>query len=572
MHRIGSDLLSPNPKRACTEVTQAAAPITFDFVPHDLIRSNILLFATPKDCLSFGRTCTTFYTMCKDDHFWHDVFATTFKGVSRLAKDLSWQEECKLQCLFVCNLLQGRYTSKTVSITGPTASCFAVAGDGRLIIGNQAGQIKILTNANTDEWRLLGLSRTLSSIDTLLCENHICVAADAGGELMAWNLQTDEKILIPQGEKGFSVEGAVLNQTALINGKLLRCAHHDKVIEVKDLDSADSAVLVFVFDQQILSMTIYNDTLYCGKIDESIELCNILTNKRTIYAKRADSELESFWMYFRVIPLQGIRAINETRCFSLTRAGHERTIMRHKLKDNSCVVTRLMPSFCAGMEEGLECQPKNDHDYSYGELSFVLQGFSDALCLFASCVDIGEALHHVSEPIHSCAKAYFTAIQWVPPPHQQVIFCADFTASSHDILRELALIFLNGNQFSEDWQRAARRLKKMPVSVQKSINLQLQRICFAKSATEPWYEAIMEHLNPGSVVTDKDILNKIVGLLGVGNEKQRLQATDALRDLVDISVNQSIVKIWEELAASPTHCGAHQETILKHAIAQYLKS
>ena len=454
MIRPGSDLTGPNPKRQCVKAPDP--DVTFHLLPYDVILNNMLICVPPKDILSFKLTCTTYYKICSDERFWHYVFTSIFKGVSCFERAQSWQEECLQQCRFIYNLLHGNFTSQVTPLAGVRTSTFAVAADGRLIIGDMDGQIKILKDTKTNEWELLGESAGLEQIATVLSENNLCVAVDALGRMMAWNLQTYEKILIPHGKGGFSLENWERNKTALVNGWLLRCTQGSKVIEMANLEAIDKGVLSFVFDQPISCMTSYNGRLYCGKWDESIEKCDVLTTERTTYAKKTNQEHKPLPPSTTVNPLQRIAVIDENRCFSLAYIGLEKAVICHNLTSHSRAVSSLIPEFCLGLEEKLECQRKNDQVFSLGDLSFVLQAFP--VTLFALRTDVKPLFKHINGPIHNRGRIYSLVFQ--NNSENQAIFCADFLAPDKEIFSELNDMLGSKDPLTQE--RAKRRLKGMP--------------------------------------------------------------------------------------------------------------
>jgi hypothetical protein len=604
---------------------------TFPTLPKELIHF-ILSFLDFKSILAAQRTCRALGPIVEDDLLWQDVFNQDFQDTPLVAPGKGALEEYKRQCRFVTNLIGGNFALRVFITKELGTSHFAVTPDGRFIIGDVGNPIKILDDSKTDHWVKLGKSED-GNPRRLLCDSKICVAVNSNGRMRAWNINTYEPIPIPQGTTGFS-EDAEPSQTTLVNGRLLQCTLNGRVIKVWDPESKDATVLSFKFDHPVTCMTLYNETLLCGKHNSAVELCDMTTNARKVH--------QSIGL------ANQIYAISETKYFiSKERLPPEKTVTCVNYTDDCYDVSSLILPTYPGVSGNFtrHWHPgKSPRPCSQSELSSMFQAFSADT--FGDPLRTPESekfpyLSSLRERVGSClGLAYSRGGLYqachLKMPAGSAIFYADFTASNEEILLEIAnmcsdnrlietaskrlgrmpqsvlepiariydkiaeakrstspsfwkdaiLEYLNpgsnrdvlltlANRFCDEQfiEDAAKELMSMPVSVREAIAKNYKKISFVREETSAllWKHAVLEYLTPGSIIKEADILNKVIEMLMSDDELEREYGANSFYKRVAPFTEEAIAKIQKEVAARPDFAQASPTAILMAAILEYLE-
>jgi hypothetical protein len=568
----GPVALSPDLKRPCLEPQYT----TLGSMPQDIV-SIVLGFLDFKSILSFGQTCDAYQKISTNDRLWENLLLRDFSNTPILGEQRQFGlEEYKRQCRFVCNLIRGSFTSQFFPTKEQGVFATALTPDGRFIISCLDSSVKISANLMTNHWVTLHQDNH-SNIHTLLCEGDVCIGMHSTGRMRGWNTRTYAEIPIPQGGKGFSLErepgDAYLMK--LIQGRLLKANCFKRIIEVWNLESNDDRVLSFSFNSRIDYMTFHNKTLFCGRSDGNVELCDITTNDRSLHPSIG-------------IPRQ-IYVASDTKYFAaVAKKILERPVIKRiNHENNPPIVSSLVPlSYpgVAGQFTGSWSSELGTEQCSLSELSSIFQAFSsnifgnydvaESLRLPQLSI-LGKLFRQSSAPIHNCGKLYFPTILQLAfntkESSDTVMFCADFTASDRDILLEIARLFDDESLIDT----ATKRLMNMPESVKNAISKVYKKIDFVSEKNPPallWRAAILEYLAPGSIIREEQLLRKVIGLLVSEDELERAYGTDSFRKRISPSAQEAITKIGKEVASRPDFAKAKPEAILATAIIEYLEN
>jgi hypothetical protein len=461
----GPIALTPGLKQPCVQKQSA-----FVHMPTDMTLL-VLSFLDSWSVLSFGQTCQSLHPTSLENHLWQAIFARDFQGATLLEPgEKPALEAYKRQVRVILNFIQGNFASQSFPFQQyERVDDFTVAPDGRFIISGVGGTVKILTDAKTDQWKILGESRFFGA--RLFCEGKTCVSLDLEGGLKAWNIDTRKEIKIPQGKDGF-VEPSADDQVVFVNGRLLKHTQNIQMVQVWNPELKDDPVLSFTFDRRITCMTFYNETLFVGlqanpvdRSPHSIELCNIVTNARKQH-------------HFKNEP-RHIYVESDTRYF-VSQCDHSLACIdffddefSSQNKDNHHGELTFLPY------PGVNNEFNGSWDYtgkkcSWHELSVMLQGFATDIFsrwnerpLLASQSCFGTTIMSTRQCILNQGRLYFPC--WENGPTKSpVTFCADFTASDQDILKELAQMLRSKNTGTVC--AAMQRFEKLPKPLQEEIN------------------------------------------------------------------------------------------------------
>jgi hypothetical protein len=571
----GPVALNPDPKRPwqpCLEPRYT----TLGSMPKDIVLI-IFGFLDFKSVLSFGQTCDAYQKISTTDRLWENLLLQDFPDTPILGEQGKLGlEEYKRQCRFVCNMIRGSFASQFFPTQEQRVYTTALTPDGRFIVSSIIDcTVKISVNPMRNNWVILP-QENVDCIGTLLCEGNVCVGMTrTTGMMKAWNTHTYAAIPIPQGGKGFSLKaGGDVYLMKLVQGRLLRATCFERIIEVWNLESNDNRVLSFSFDSRIDYMTFHNKTLFCGKSDGNVELCDITTNDRSVHQSIG-------------VPKQ-IYVASDTKYFAIVRNKFRESLVIKRInhENNIPIVSSLTPlpyPGVAGQFTGSWSTESGTEQCSLSELSSIFQAFSSTIfqeyggqsLKLPQLSVLGKLFELSDAPSHNRGKLYCSAGLKLAfntgPSSDMVMFCADFTASDRDILLEIARLFDDESLIDT----ATKRLMNMPESVKNGIIKVYKKIDFVSDKNPPallWRAAILEYLSPGSIIREEQVLRKVIGLLVSEDELERAYGTDSFRKRISPSAQEAIAKIEKEVASRPDYAGAKPEAILTTAIIEYLRN
>ena len=571
----------PSSENSCLKRQCVEAKYSLDTLPKDLFHL-ILSFLDYKGLSAAQQTCKTLATT---DHIWEKVFDRDFGATFPLLLGPEWPPaklEYKLQCAFTRSFPQGCFASRIYCTEKSGIVAYGATPDGRLIISDLKGFVRVLDDAKTDHWVVLHKEEH-DIIEGLVCEGNLCVGITARrGWMRAWNMDTYEEIPIPQGGKGFSLERGDKYEIALNHGRLLRYNHHQHVVEIWNPQLPHDPVLSFPFGVPVFCMAFHNKTLYCSRLG-GMELCDITTGARKVHPMGEVRKIHVVNEKKYFVFLDGPADKKLVKCINHTN--HTIQVSSLTLFDYPGVAKEFTGQWEPG---GQEC--------SILELSSIFQAFASELAtpyLLSSESKMFQELSPLkgmlspparSSPVLRSMMRGVTGFANIYSSSRgklycgtflnltkKAILCADFTASHRDIFLELSEMFTHEDLVNT----ATERLMRMPESVKEAIGKIYKKLWFVWEAESPtpgklWEKALLEYLTPGSVITEEAILHKILELLASIDERELEYGKDAFRKRLSPFVKEAIHKIQEKLATDPELQGKSPEEILVAAILEYL--
>ena len=291
----------------------------YPYLPKEMITLILSHLPTFKNLCNFNETCTNLEPFRKEDGLWGILFKRCFPHLSHVVPRQNWFELCQTEYRWIRNLMKENYALQNYAIEwakkGEKISCLTLTDNGCVVIGSEAGSIRMLDPMTGESVLLKGCSKA-EKIFNLDCKGRFLLIKYKDG-FNVWDLTKKQEIAIPYEERGFSkkeLHGPVLSRegqlfTRFISGT---ASYEGYAIWIWDLEQPEKAPWGCMTDKYPAPLELCGRSIvFTHAEDSEIGFLNLDTKKhQTFLDVLASSEI-----YHDGFPPE-IDSVNENRFFS----------------------------------------------------------------------------------------------------------------------------------------------------------------------------------------------------------------------------------------------------------------